>query len=201
MAKAVDNDAVSRLITHWKKEAEDYEKALDVLERDANKTKERAAKAIEAFKESDYISYKVTPAVLKKATKGDLLKAQGELHLASYKLQELSTKFKTEFNVKGIEFLNDANNLTNEIYTEFATDRSVNMLLGTSAAIERQYNAVAVAIIEKYNNIKTAKNIIDEYSRFVEEQMFALSRLDGVLKYHNSLSTAEVMNRANRGLV
>ena len=121
--------------------------------------------------------------------------------MASYKLQELSTKFKTEFNVKGIEFLNDANNLTNEIYTEFATDRSVNMLLGTSAAIERQYNAVAVAIIEKYNNIKTAKNIIDEYSRFVEEQMFALSRLDGVLKYHNSLSTAEVMNRANRGLV
>ena len=33
MAKAVDNDAVSRLITHWKKEAEDYEKALGVLEK------------------------------------------------------------------------------------------------------------------------------------------------------------------------
>ena len=201
MAKVVDNDAISRLMTHWKKEAKDYDIALGVLEKDALKTQQRAAKAIDDFKESDYISYKVTPVVLKKATKGDLLKAQGDLHLASYKLQELSTKFKTEFNVKGIEFLNDANNLTNEIYTSFATDASVNTLLGTSAAIERQYNAVAVTIIEKYNNIKTAKNIIDEYSRFVEEQMFALSRLDGVLKYHNSLSTAEVMNRANRGLV
>lgn len=200
MANLFDNTAIDRVIAYWKKEAEPYEEALLKIDEKSQKLKTYADNIITKFKKSTYVSYKVTPDVLMEVTNGNLLTALKKLHIASYRTQEVSARFKTKYNPQMIEQINYSNNLNNEIYTRFTTDNSINSLLKTNAAIERYYNSITIKIAEHTNNIAMCKKFIDELSKFVEEQLFALSRLDGVIKYNNSLQIAETMNTANSGV-
>lgn len=199
---SVDNTAVERLTTHWADAFKnDYQDTIYRISDNMQKLKKHAKKEIEELQQTKYISYKVAPIILDLLKKDKSNEALRQLHIASYKVQEVSASFKTIYNPKAIEYLNDSNIILNDAYNRFSTDTSVNQLLGSNAAIDRYYRSIASELEAQQNYINTDKKVIDELSKFIEEQLYALSRLDGVIRYHNSLNVADSMNSANKGVV
>lgn len=197
----VDSDAVERLVSHWKQEIADECKTISKIKKEILKVAENAKKSVEIFNNSEYPSFKVSEGIMDYVKEGDVFKAMQQLHIASYKLQELSALFKTDYNIKAIECINDANVIEMEVHTTYSTDSSCAQLLGSNASIERYWGVISLEMQADLLDIQTSKKVIDELSKYVEEQLYALSRLDGVLKYSNSLQTAELMNSANRGII
>lgn len=201
MATATETQQIEELLQVWGEEAGRYQDTIDELVEKLVSYKKEAAEILEEFDNSKNVSYVVAPRVLKELDLGHVMKAQKILHVASYKIQEVSSYFKLIFNVKAIEILNDINTVEQEIHTKFVTDGKVSHLLGSNASIERYYKRVAMRVLMLQNRASTLKRTIDMYSGYVEEQMFAMGRLDNLLKFSNSLDRAELMNRANRGVL
>ena len=197
--KTLDVDSRKAIRLEWGAIAEKAEKTLENLKIDMQKLHDEAFSLVEWLSSSKYVSYKVSPKVIDYLKNHKLIEALNVVHTATYKIQDVSSDFRLVFKPQAIDLMNDTETIMYHLRMDFVGDLHNTVIFGTNAEIEREQEFVNKRCEVVADQIRTLNSKIQEYVSFVEEQSYAISRLDSMLKLNDSIIRASMFSSATSG--
>lgn len=195
--KTLDTQEIAKVRGTWISNFDTaISKSLEKLEAQAKEIEKSSKTISQGFYESDYVSYKVGSRVLKYIQLGKQRSALITVHTAINEAQRVSSFFRMVAYPSIIDIQNDAIFVYNKTLSRFKADEDVNYLFSTNAEIEREASFVCISAERYVDKISTYKEQLDNYLKFVDEQMFSLSRLDTLLRTNEKMLYSESFSRA-----
>lgn len=195
--KAVDLEVQSQIRETWIARFDiAIENTLKALEKQSKDIHDKARELTHGFYNSRQVSYRVGQEVLDMVQRGNSRSALVTVHKAINTCQELSSFYRLVATPSLLDISNDAVFIYNKTLHSFKSDTDVSTYYSSNADIEREASFICILAERYVDNIALQKEKIDSYAKFVDEQMYSLSRLDTLLRTNEKMIFSESFGKS-----
>jgi hypothetical protein len=196
--KSMDLEVVETIRKTWIAKFDTViEKNLKKLWDRSKELHDNASKYVTDFSQSENVSYLVGAKVIECINEGKQRQALITVHKAINACQELSSIFRLVLYPSILDINNDIIFMYNRTLNSFKADIDVATNYTSNAEIEREASFVCIMAERIVDSTVLNKEKIEQYLKFVDEQMYSLSRLDNMLRTNEKMLFSESFSRGS----